>query len=169
MLGFDYVNRSVRHPATSTDPLKISFVYSLVWKFTKKRYYYSNITNDCKQYSVSNKAYTYITAEVIDLSGLDDVIGVGQAGPVVKVGSVVGIIDLDLALLGQLKREQVRWEVELSLGFVKIFLVEKITSNLAGVQSQHDQGIIVDAEGSNVVPLLLPVSNFVLVLWGFNT
>ncbi len=48
-----------------------------------------------------------------------------------QVGSVVGIIDLDLALLGQLKREQVRWEVELGFGFVKIFLVEKITSNLA--------------------------------------
>ncbi len=65
------------------------------------------------------------------MSGLDNIVGVGKAGPVVQVGSVVGIIDLDLALLGQLKGQQVRWEVVLGLGLVEVFLVKSITSNLS--------------------------------------
>ena len=46
-----------------------------------------------------------------------------------QVGSVVEIIDLDLTFLGQLKRQQVHWEVELGLGLVEVLLVESITSN----------------------------------------
>ncbi len=63
------------------------------------------------------------------MSGLDNITGVGQAGPVVQVGSVVGIIDLDLVLLGQLKRYHVHWKVEFSLGLVEVLLVKRITSN----------------------------------------
>ncbi len=76
-----------------------------------------------------NSTETHITLKIVDLPGLDDIIGVGQAGPVVKVGSVVGIINLDLTFLGQLNRQQVHWEVELGLGLVEVLLVKSITSN----------------------------------------
>ncbi len=83
---------------------------------------------------------------------------------VVKVGSVVGVINLNLALLGQLKGQQVRWEVILGLGLVEVFLVKRITSNPSRVQGQHDQRIILDAEGSNVMANLLTITSLVLVL-----
>ncbi len=81
-----------------------------------------------------------------------------------KVGSVVGVINLNLALLGQLKGQQVRWEVILGLGLVEVFLVKRITSNPSRVQGQHDQRIILDAEGSNVMANLLTITSLVLVL-----
>ena len=107
---------------------------------------------------------TYITVQVIDFPSLDDITRVGQAGPVVQHGSVVEIVDLFLALLGQLNIKHVYREVELGLGLFKVLLVEIVTSNLNSVRSQHNQWIILDTEGSDVVSLLLAVTCFVFVL-----
>ena len=73
---------------------------------------------------------TYITLEIIGLPGLDDIGGVGQAGPVVQTGDVVGMVDLDLVLLGQFKGHHVNWQVELGLGLVEVLLVQEITGDL---------------------------------------
>ena len=107
---------------------------------------------------------TYITVQVIDFPSLDDITRVGQAGPVVQHGSVVEIVDLFLALLGQLNIKHVYREVELGLGLFKVLLVEIVTSNLNSVRSQHNQWIILDTEGSDVVAHLLAVTCFVLIL-----
>ena len=64
------------------------------------------------------------------MSGLTDVIGVWQAGPVVEAGDVVGVVDLNLVLLGQFKGKHVHWQVELGLGLVEVLLVQGITGNL---------------------------------------
>ena len=58
---------------------------------------------------------THITLEVVGLPGLDYIGGVRQAGPVVQAGDVVGMVDLDLVLLGQFKGHHVYWQVELGL------------------------------------------------------
>ena len=58
---------------------------------------------------------THITLEIVGLPGVDNISGVGQAGPVVQAGDVVGMVDLDLVLLGQFKGHHVDWQIELSL------------------------------------------------------
>ncbi len=73
---------------------------------------------------------TYITLKIIGFAGLDDIVGVWHTGPLVQAGSVVVIIDLDLAFLGQFKLQHVHWQVELGLGLVEVLLVQGITGNL---------------------------------------
>ena len=46
-----------------------------------------------------------------------------------QVSSVVEVVDLDLAFLGQLNGQHVHWEVELGLGLVEVLLIQGITSN----------------------------------------
>ena len=75
------------------------------------------------------KTYTHITLDVISTSGLHNVVGVWQASPVVQTGDVVGVVDLDLVLLGQYKRQHVHWQVELGLGLVEVLLVQNVTGN----------------------------------------
>ena len=87
-----------------------------------------------------------------------------QASPVVQTGPVGVIVDLDLALLGQLKGYHVHRKIELSLGMVEVLLVKSITSNLGRVQGQHEQWIILDTESSNVMTNLLAVAVKILVL-----
>lgn len=81
-----------------------------------------------------------------------------------QMSSVVEIVDLDLAFLGQFKIQHVDWQIELGLGLVEVFLVQGITGNLGGVQCQHDQRVVMDAKGSNVVTNLLTVPSLVFVL-----
>ena len=73
---------------------------------------------------------THITLKIIGFAGLDDVILVWQARPLVEARSVVVIIDLNLAFLGQFKLQHVHWQVELGLGLVEVLLVQGITGNL---------------------------------------
>lgn len=73
---------------------------------------------------------THITLQVVCLSGLDHIAGVRQTSPVVETSSVVKIVYLDLAFLGQFKIQHVHWEMELGLGLVEILLVQHITGDL---------------------------------------
>ena len=73
----------------------------------------------------------YVTMQIVDPPGMDDITGVWQTGPVVQFGSVVEVIDLDLVLLAQLKGHHVQWEVELGFGLVEVLLVQSITGNLS--------------------------------------
>ena len=80
--------------------------------------------------NVQKPLITYITLQIIDLSGLNHVVGVWQAGPVVQMSPVVEVIDLNLAFLGQLKTQHVHRKVELGLGLVEVLLVQSITGDL---------------------------------------
>jgi hypothetical protein len=64
------------------------------------------------------------------MSGMDNISGVWQTGPVVQVSSVVEVVDLDLVLLAQLKGHHVQWKMELGLGLMEVLLVQSITGNL---------------------------------------
>lgn len=64
------------------------------------------------------------------MSGMDDITGVWQTGPVVQTSYIFGMVDLDLVLLGQLKGYHVQWEMELGLGLMEVLLVQSITGNL---------------------------------------
>ncbi|KAF3843599.1 hypothetical protein F7725_002448 [Dissostichus mawsoni] len=92
---------------------------------------------------------------IVRFPGLAHITGVGQAGPVVQAGDVVGVVDLDLAFLGQLDTQHVHWQIELGLGLVEVLLVQSVTGNLCRVHSQNDQRVVFDAEGSDVVAHLL--------------
>ena len=107
---------------------------------------------------------THITLYVIDVSSLDNITGVGQAGPVMKASPVGCIIDLFLILFSQLKGHHVHRKIELCLGLVEVLLVKIITGNFGRVQGQHEQWIILDTAGSNVMANLLAVAGLVLVL-----
>jgi len=110
----------------------------------------------------------HIALQVVGLPGLDHVTGVRQTGPLVQAGDVVGVVDLDLALLGQFNTQHVHWQVELGLGLVEVLLVEDVTGDLSRVHSQHDQRVVPDTEGSDVVAHLLTVPCLVLVLMDQN-
>jgi len=103
--------------------------------------------------------------EVIGFAGLDDVGLVRHTGPVVQAGPVEVVVDLDLALLGQFELQHVHRQLELGLGVVEVLLVEDVAGDPGRVQSQHDERVVPDAEGSDVVAHLLAVTLQVLVLW----
>lgn len=111
---------------------------------------------------------TYITLKVVDLPGLHHIIRVWQASPLVQVGSVVEVIDLDLTFLGQLNSQHVDWQVELGLSLVEVLLIDVVTGDPGCVSSQQDQWVIVHTEGANVVATLLAETSLVFVLkrWG---
>jgi len=73
----------------------------------------------------------HITLKVVGFPGLDHVIGVRETSPVVQMSSVVEIVHLLLAFLGQLEVQHVHWQVELGLGLVEVLLVQSITGDLA--------------------------------------
>lgn len=111
---------------------------------------------------------TYITLKVVDLSGLHHIIRVWQTSPLVQVGSVVEVIDLDLTFLGQLNSQHVDWQVELGLSLLEVLLIDVVTGDPGCVSSQQDQWVIVHTEGANVVATLLAETSLVFVLkrWG---
>ena len=64
------------------------------------------------------------------MSGQHNISGVRQASPAVQAVDVVGMVDLNLVLLGQFESQHVHWKVELGLGLVEVLLVQGITGNL---------------------------------------
>jgi len=82
----------------------------------------------------------------------------------VQASPVVEVVDLDLALLGQLEVQHVRRQVELGLGLVEVLLVEGVTGDPGRVHSQHDERVVLDAAGADVVAHLFTVPCVVLVL-----
>ena len=102
--------------------------------------------------------------QVVDLPGLNNIAGVWQAGPVVQLGSVVGVICLVLTFLGQFKLQHVHWQVELGLDLVVILLVGVVTLDPGCVGGQHATIVILNAEGSNVVATLVSEASLVFVL-----
>lgn len=98
------------------------------------------------------------------MSGLDHISGVRQTRPVVEASDVVGVVDLDLVLLGQLKGHHVHRQVELGLGLVEVLLVQGVAGDPGRVESQHEQRVVLDAASADVVAHLLTVPCVVLVL-----
>ena len=151
----------------------LSVVYAVEKKNCFDRFYLKQYTIHNTQLKCENRrklklpfsfCLTHFTLHVVHLSGLHNITGVGQAGPVMKAGPVGCIIDLDLILLSQLKGHHVHGKIELSLGLVEVLLVKSITRNPGRVQGQHDQWIILHTVSSNVMANLLAVAGLVLVL-----
>ena len=81
-----------------------------------------------------------------------------------QLGSVVGVICLELTFLGQFNCQHVHWKVELGLGLVEVLLVQDITGNLGRVDRQHAQRVILDGACTNVVATLVTEASLVFVL-----
>lgn len=77
---------------------------------------------------------------------------------------VVEVVHLLLALFGQFKSQHVHGQVVLGLGLVKVLLINVVTGDSCCVGSQHDQRVIVNTEGADVMAALLAESRFVFVL-----
>ena len=111
-----------------------------------------------------NISNAYITVEIIGFPGLDHIGRVRQAGPLVQMGSVVEVIDLDLAFLGMLKTQHVHRQVEPGLGLVEVLLVDVVTRDLGDMSSQHDQRVILHTASTDMMAALLAETSLVLVL-----
>ena len=92
-----------------------------------------------------NSLCTYVTMQIVDLPGLDNISVVWHTGPVVQFSSVGEFLDLGLAFLGQVKGHHVKWKMELGLGEVEVLLVENITGNPGGIGRHHKQWVILNA------------------------
>jgi len=82
----------------------------------------------------------------------------------VQVSPVVEVVDLLLALLGQLDGQHVRRQVELGLVHVEVLLVDVVAGDLGCVGGQHHQRVVPHAERADVVAALLAVAGLVFVL-----
>lgn len=80
------------------------------------------------------------------------------------MSSVVEVIHLLLAFLGQLNCQHVHRQVVLGLGLVEVFLIDVVTGNLGYMSGQQTQRVIVNTEGTNVMATLLAETSLVFVL-----
>lgn len=80
------------------------------------------------------------------------------------MGSVVEVVHLLLAFLGQFNCQHVDWQVELGLGLVEVFFIDVVTGDSGCISSQQDQWVIINTEGTNVVATLLAETSLVFVL-----
>lgn len=109
-------------------------------------------------------ACSHIALQVVDLPGLNHIIGVRQACPLVQVSSVVEVVHLLLAFLSQFDRQHVYWEVVLGFGLVIFLFIFIVTGNIGYMGSQHEQWVIFNAQSTNMMAALLPETSLVFVL-----
>lgn len=81
-----------------------------------------------------------------------------------QASSVVEVIHLLLAFLGKFNCQHVYWKVVLGLGLVEVLLIDVVTGDLGYVSGQHDQWVVLNTEGTNVMTALLTETSLVLVL-----
>ncbi len=80
------------------------------------------------------------------------------------MSSVVEVVHLLLAFLGQFNCQHVDWQVVLGLGLVEVFFIDVVTGNPSCISSQQDQWVIINTEGTDVVATLLAETSLVFVL-----
>lgn len=73
------------------------------------------------------KKITYITENLIGLSGTNSVLLFWVASPLVQVGAVEDIAQHVLAPLGYLVSDNIRREVDLGLGLMVVLLVDPLS------------------------------------------
>lgn len=69
---------------------------------------------------------TYITENLVGFSGTNGVLLFWMTSPLVQVGAVEDVAQHVLAPLGYLVSDDVRWEVDLCLGLMVVFLVDPL-------------------------------------------
>lgn len=86
------------------------------------------------------------------------------------MSSVVEVIHLLLAFLGQFNRQHVYRQVVFGLGLVEVLLVDVVTGDLGYMSGQQTQRVVIDAEGTDVMATLLAETSlvFVLKIWDIN-
>lgn len=80
------------------------------------------------------------------------------------MGPVLEVVHLLLAFLGKLNCQHIYWQVELGLGLVKVLLVNVVAGDSCCVSGQHNQRVVINTQGANVMAALLPEPSFVFVL-----
>lgn len=111
-----------------------------------------------------NPEGAYITLQLVDPLCLGDIDLVWQTSPAVQYPFVVHITDQLLTLLGQKEAQHIHRHVELGLPLLKVFLVLPLTLHFSYLHGPQHLGVVLQATESDVVPLLLAVSFFVLEL-----
>lgn len=80
------------------------------------------------------------------------------------MSSVVEVIHLPLAFLGKFNCQHVYWQVELGLGLVEVLLIHIVTGDPGCISGQHNQWVVVNTEGTNMMATLLAETSLVFVL-----
>lgn len=98
------------------------------------------------------------------MPGMNDIVLVGEADPLVQVMPVIGVAHQGLPMLGCHDGHHVHWQVALGLQLGKVLLVLSFTLNFGYVQGKLDFGISLCIRHSHVVSFLLLVVQLVFVL-----
>lgn len=104
---------------------------------------------------------TYITENLIGLSGPDGVLLLWMARPLVQVGAVEDITQHVLATLSYLVGDDVRWEVDFGLGLVVVLLVDPLLRHTTeSSESRLDFSRTVTERKLPKPPVLLPLKKY---------
>lgn len=107
---------------------------------------------------------THIALQFVGFLGLNHIILVGHAGPLVQVIAVINVTDQGLALFRMQDGEHVRRTLELGLPLRPVHLVLSLILKLASYEGPPDLVVIPGCGGAHVVSLLLLVVKLVFIL-----
>lgn len=88
------------------------------------------------------KKITYITENLIGLSGTNGILLIRVASPLVQVGAVEDIAQHVLAPLGYLVSNNIRREVDLGLGLMVVLLVDPLSGQNIMVKKTNKKILI---------------------------
>lgn len=107
---------------------------------------------------------THIALQIVGFPGLNHVMLVRQACPLVQVIAVINVADQSLAVFGMRDGKHVRRALELRLPFGPVQPVLPFILNLASYEGPADLVVIPGCEGPHVVSFLLLMVKLVFIL-----
>lgn len=125
-------------------------------------YYKVYLANDRKGHTQGQP--THIALQFIGFLGLNHIILVRHASPLVQVIAVINVADQGLALFRMQDGKHVHRALELGLPFGPVHLVLSLVLKLASYEGPPDPVVIPGCEGAHVVSFLLLVVQLVFIL-----
>lgn len=107
---------------------------------------------------------THIALQIVSFPGLNHVVLVRHARPLVQVMAVINVADQSLGIFRVLDGEHIRGALELRLPFGPVHPVFSFILNLASYEGPADLVVIPGCAGAHVVSLLLLVIKLVFIL-----
>lgn len=107
---------------------------------------------------------THIALQFVGLLGLNHIVLVGHAGPLVQVIAVIHVTDQSLGIFRVQDGKHVRGALDLGLPFGPVQPVLSFILELVSYEGPADLVVIPGCEGAHVVSLLLLMVKLVFIL-----
>lgn len=107
---------------------------------------------------------THIALQIVGFPGLNHVLLVRHAHPLVQVIAIINVADQSLAMFRVSDGKHIRRALELRLPFGPVLPVLSFILNLASYEGPADLVVIPGCEGTHVVSLLLLMVKLVFIL-----